>query len=94
MTPPRTHPPAPTRSVRARQRRALPPLPRRHRGPLEQALARQPLWVFGYGSLLWRPGFLVRAALRARLNGWQRALCVWSVHHRGRPGAEIGRAHV
>ena len=78
----------PLRSPDARRRRRLPPLPRRHRGPLQQALAREPLWVFGYGSLMWRPGFPVRAALRARLNGWERALCVWSVHHRGRPGAE------
>lgn len=78
----------PLRSPESGRRRRLPPLPRRHRGPLQQALAREPLWVFGYGSLMWRPGFPVRAALRARLNGWQRALCVWSVHHRGRPGAE------
>lgn len=69
-------------------RRRLPPLPQRHRGPLAQAMLNRPLWVFGYGSLMWRPGFPVDAALRARLSGWQRALCIWSVHHRGRPGAE------
>ena len=80
------HPPR--RPADLRRRRPLPPLPQRHRGPMALAMNRRPLWVFGYGSLMWRPGFPVQAALRARLNGWQRALCVWSVHHRGRPGAE------
>lgn len=44
-----------------------------------------PLYVFGYGSLLWRPGFDWRAARRARIHGFHRALRVWSFHHRGTP---------
>ncbi|MDX1654786.1 MAG: gamma-glutamylcyclotransferase [Candidatus Competibacteraceae bacterium] len=43
------------------------------------------LWVFGYGSLMWRPGFAHLEALPARLMGYHRALCVWSWHHRGSP---------
>jgi glutathione-specific gamma-glutamylcyclotransferase len=41
------------------------------------------LWVFGYGSLIWDPGFPVAERRIARLDGWQRSFCMWSVHHRG-----------
>jgi glutathione-specific gamma-glutamylcyclotransferase len=43
------------------------------------------LWVFAYGSLMWRPGFAYREARRARLTGYRRCFCVYSVHHRGTP---------
>ena len=43
------------------------------------------LWVFGYGSLLWRPGFDYLEKHRARVFGYHRSLCVWSWHHRGQP---------
>lgn len=43
------------------------------------------LWVFGYGSLLWRPGFDYLEKQRARVFGYHRSLCVWSWHHRGQP---------
>ncbi len=52
------------------------------------------LWVFGYGSLMWRPPeFPVLEAGSARLHGYHRALCVWSWVHRGRedhPGLVMG----
>jgi cation transport protein ChaC len=51
------------------------------------------LWVFGYGSLMWRPGFLYEEARHARLNGYRRCFCIYSVHHRGtlrRPGMVLG----
>ncbi len=43
------------------------------------------LWVFGYGSLIWEPGFEHVDVHRARLHGWHRALCMLSVRNRGTP---------
>lgn len=42
-----------------------------------------PLWVFGYGSLLWNPGFEVAEQVPARLGGFRRSFCMRSIHHRG-----------
>lgn len=41
------------------------------------------LWVFGYGSLMWEPGFAYRDRVLARLEGWHRSFCMRSIHHRG-----------
>ncbi|MFY0617270.1 MULTISPECIES: gamma-glutamylcyclotransferase [unclassified Shimia] len=41
------------------------------------------MWVFGYGSLLWNPGFEVAEQSVARLDGWHRSFCMRSIHHRG-----------
>jgi glutathione-specific gamma-glutamylcyclotransferase len=43
------------------------------------------LWVFGYGSLMWRPGFAYARRRKALLRGWRRSLCVYSHVHRGSP---------
>ena len=43
------------------------------------------MWVFGYGSLLWNPGFPVAETLRAELTGYARSFCMRSIHHRGTP---------
>lgn len=45
------------------------------------------LWIFGYGSLIWDPGFTPVEAVRARLSGWHRSFCMRSIHFRGTPAA-------
>lgn len=40
-------------------------------------------WVFGYGSLIWNPGFEYMRAAPATLNGYHRSLCVLSHKYRG-----------
>ena len=42
-----------------------------------------PLWVFGYGSLIWNPGFPVSERRLATMHGFQRSFCMSSIHHRG-----------
>ena len=41
------------------------------------------MWVFGYGSLLWNPGFAPVEAVPAVLDGYRRSFCMLSIHHRG-----------
>ena len=40
-------------------------------------------WVFGYGSLLWNPGFMPVRQVKARLHDYHRSFCMLSIHHRG-----------
>ncbi|MYJ71435.1 MAG: gamma-glutamylcyclotransferase [Rhodospirillaceae bacterium] len=62
----------------------------------EAAMARRPagpVWVFGYGSLIWNPAFEPAERRRAVLHGWRRAFCFWTVSARGtpeRPGLGLG----
>ena len=41
------------------------------------------VWVFGYGSLLWNPGFTPVESRPAVLDGYHRSFCMLSIHHRG-----------
>lgn len=55
--------------------------------------AQNELWVFGYGSLMWNPGFDFVERFPAELTGYHRAFCVYSVFYRGtpaRPGLVLG----
>ena len=46
-------------------------------------LDERPLWVFGYGSLIWKPDFPTAEQQVARLNDWHRSFFMLSIHHRG-----------
>jgi cation transport protein ChaC len=48
-------------------------------------VASQTFWVFGYGSLIWRPGFSFVSAQSAYLCGFHRSLCIYSHKYRGTP---------
>ena len=51
------------------------------------------LWIFGYGSLMWRPGFAFEEWRLGTIRGYHRALCIYSHVHRGtqeRPGLVLG----
>ncbi len=50
-------------------------------------------WIFGYGSLMWDPGFPYLAREPALLRGYHRAFCIYSIRYRGtreRPGLVLG----
>jgi cation transport protein ChaC len=50
-------------------------------------------WVFGYGSLMWNPGFRFAERRRAVIHGYHRSLCMLSHMYRGtleRPGLVLG----
>jgi cation transport protein ChaC len=55
--------------------------------PMQTPMPTGDLWVFGYGSLIWQPGFDFAEKRRATLAGYRRAFCMTSVHYRGTPEA-------
>jgi glutathione-specific gamma-glutamylcyclotransferase len=59
----------------------------------ENSRTMSDLWIFGYGSLMWKPGFAFLEASLAVISGYNRSFCIYSVHHRGsgpRPGLVLG----
>ena len=52
---------------------------------LEHWCGTQDLWIFGYGSLIWKPEFDFIEQRPAQLPGHHRALCLWSRINRGTP---------
>ena len=67
----------------------LPAPPRDPAPMLERALnewgGHEDLWIFGYGSLIWRPDFDYAERRPAKVHGWHRALKMWSRINRGTP---------
>ena len=56
-------------------------------------LPQRDLWVFGYGSLMWSPGFRASEQATALVRGYHRALCILSSRYRGtpeKPGVVMG----
>lgn len=56
-------------------------------------LPKGDLWIFGYGSLMWSPGFSFRQKALGRIHGYHRALCILSTRYRGtkrKPGLVMG----
>jgi cation transport protein ChaC len=80
--------------------RAVPGLQVRSDAEIEASLTEtlaarptaDPIWVFGYGSLMWNPAFAFAERRRATLHGWHRRFCLWMRLGRGtaeRPGLTL-----
>lgn len=55
---------------------------------MQQTMAQHsggPVWLFAYGSLIWRPECSSVERQRARVHGYHRGLYLWSHEHRGTP---------
>lgn len=67
------------------------PIPAPH--PSELGIPQGDLWIFGYGSLMWDPGFPFLERAPALVHGYHRALCIYSNRWRGtpeKPGLVLG----
>lgn len=65
---------------------AAPGAPSGEQAPLfEPALPAGDLWIFGYGSLMWDPGFSYLRSCPALVRGYHRRFCIYSRHWRGTP---------
>ncbi len=56
--------------------------------PVESDAAGDPaIWIFAYGSLIWKPEFDFAERARAEIVGYRREFCMTSIHYRGTPEA-------
>jgi glutathione-specific gamma-glutamylcyclotransferase len=78
-------PPAASAMPIASEIRPMPHPPPVHAREMAGANAGSGLWVFGYGSLMWNPGFRFVECRIGTLSGYHRALCIYSHVHRGTP---------
>jgi cation transport protein ChaC len=77
------------KSMESASLEAIGPAPR----PSELDIPPGDLWIFGYGSLMWNPGFRYRERAPAVVHGYHRAFCIYSSRWRGtpeRPGLVLG----
>lgn len=81
----RQRPAAAAATPAAMARAAVAATPPRGRTDYVPVAEGEPLWVFGYGSLMWNPGFPYDIAAPALLTGYHRRFCVYSYHYRGTP---------
>jgi len=51
----------------------------------EHGDGRDPIWIFGYGSLMWNPEFDFHVRRVATVHGYHRKFCLWSRINRGTP---------
>lgn len=56
-----------------------------HEALLKHWPRSQDLWIFGYASLIWRPEFDILEQHLTKVQGWHRALKMWSRLNRGTP---------
>lgn len=60
---------------------------------IESVPDQEAIWLFAYGSLIWRPCFEVQSINKAKLHGYRRDFCVYTVEARGtsdNPGLGLG----
>lgn len=67
----------------------VPYTPEQRRESLRAMLAQHrpgaPVWVFGYGSLMWNPAFLYAERRSGLVHGYHRSYCMWTAGGRGTP---------
>ena len=50
---------------------------------LDQGAGSSEVWIFAYGSLMWRPEIPFAEQRIGHLSGWRRSFCLWQWRYRG-----------